>query len=218
MSGGSRRARRRAFGLLSLSGIFLVCILASLFLGLRIGGQKAAIAHLEDQIGYLESGVIPLRFMILSRSEESISARFRFYDADGSEVRSFERSWRGSELFIDSVVVSLGKGHLVFPSKVFTNATAPRGGTELFPYYDSDGFPSIYGHTGLDKKGRATFSDLFGKVKRLERNPEESKDAEGLSGVYGNAVHDLRQLGGFEVGAVYALVVRPTGGIELIRE
>ena len=135
MRGGAGRARRRAFGLLALAGIFLLCILASLFLGLRIGGQKAAIARLEDQIGYLESGVIPLRFMILSRSEESISARFRFYDADGSEVGSFERSWRGSELFIDSVVVSLGKGHLVFPSKVFTNATAPRGGTDVITSY-----------------------------------------------------------------------------------
>lgn len=191
---------------------------AGLVLGLLVTTQRNAIAHLEDRVAYLESSVVPLRFMVLSRSDESVSARFRFYDAGGREIGAFERSWRGSELYIDSVVVPLDERRLVFPSKVFTNATAPRGGTELFGYYDRDGFPGIYAAPSLDRQARDTLKEIFAMVKRSERGVDERPTRGALSGAYGNAVHDIRQFSSFEVGAVYALVVRPTGGIELVRE
>ena len=200
---------------ISLAAAAALLVLGFLAVGVVVARQRFLISRLEDRIGQLKAETVPLRFMVLSRSDQAVSARFRFYDADGREIAAFERSWNGSELFIDSIVVPVGGRTLVFPSRVFTETTAPRRGTELFGYYDRDGFPAIFDSASLDGRLRSSLSVLFSRVKRSE-GPESEGAA--LPGSWGNAVHELRRFREFEVGAVYSLTARSTGGIEIIRE
>lgn len=197
--------------------VVLIALLASFIAlfaaaGVILSGQRAAIERLEERIELLKDEFVPVRFMVLSRSDQSVSARFRFYDADGKEIASFERSWNGSELAIDSIVVPIADRVVAFPFRVFTDAVAPGKGTELFDYYDRDGFPAIFWSVGLDGKLKSALVELFARVRAYE------KSLAPIPGLYGSAVHDLRRLGAFEVGSVYSLVVRARGGIEIIRE
>lgn len=198
-----------------------ILVVGALAVGALVARQRFLIVKLEDRVALLKAETIPLRFMVLSRSDQSVSARFRFYDADGNEIAAFERSWNGSELFIDSIVVPVGGRFLVFPSRVFTEAMAPRSGTGLFDYYDHDGFPAIFDSAGLDGRLRSSLSVLFSRVKRSEGAATEAGgggEPVAIPGSWGNAVHDLRRFREFEVGAVYSLTARSTGGIEIIRE
>jgi hypothetical protein len=228
----NRRLRIRSiFHLLSVSALLLL-VAFLVVLTFTVLHRRSVIARLEDRIELLKSETVPLRFMVLSRSDETVSARFRFYDADGVEIASFERSWNGSELSIDSVIVPVGERALVFPSRVFTDAVPPKRGTELFGYYDRGGFPAIFNSSALDKTARSALGELFGRVRtiergdggaEIERSPGDRSRAPSivdrlLESAFGNAVHDLKRFRSFEVGAVYALVARANGGIEIIRE
>ncbi len=205
--------------------ILLLVVVVFGILAFTILQRRSLIARLEDRIDFLKAESVPLRFMVLSRSDTSVSARFRFYDAEGVEISSFERSWNGSELSIDSVVVPVGERALVFPSRVFTDAVAPKRGTDLFGYYDRDGFPAIFHSSALDRGARSALSELFSRIRSSERGDDPAagngRPWAGdrlLKGAFGNAVHDLKRFRTFEVGAVYALVARTDGGIEIIRE
>lgn len=207
---------------LTVAFLLLVVVLAGV-LAFTVLQRRSLIARLEERIELLKAESVPLRFMVLSRSDTSVSARFRFYDADGLEISSFERSWNGSELSIDSVVVPVGERALVFPSRVFTDAVAPKRGTELFGYYDRGGFPAIFHSTTLDGMARSALSELFGRIRSSERGDDLVTEVlqpgdRLLKGAFGNAVHDLKRVRTFEVGAVYVLVARMDGGIEIIRE
>jgi len=183
--------------------------------------QQKIIQDLEASIETLKTTTVPLRFMVLSRSDTEISARFRFYNADGKEIASFERSWNGSELYIDSLVVPLKTGALVFPVRAFTNAVAPRGGTNLVSYYDIDDMPGIYDSANLDTKKRQLFKELFIKLKTAEGfygTRTATNSGNKLLTYFGNAVHDIKQLRQFEIGTVYSLVVHTDGGIEILNE
>lgn len=205
--------------------VFILFLLVSGgFLGFYLVQQKRIIQDLESRIEQVKATTIPLRFMVLSRSDEEISARFKFYSADGKEIASFERAWKGSELAIDTLVVPIKGKFLAFPVRVFTDAIAPNKGTLLFPYYDRDGMPAIFDSPTLDGELRSGLRDLFGALKRMEQfygNPENKNPGPALSvlgTVFGNAVHDINRFWRFEIGIVYDLVVHPDGGIEILPE
>lgn len=232
-----RPVKKRSFSIMRcikriLFTVFIVAILATVAVTIYLSKQKDLIQNLELQIEQIKESTIPLRFMILSRSDTDISARFRFYNADGREIASFERAWSGYELAIDSLIVPVAGKQLLFPVRVFTDAIAPGKGTELFMYYDRDGFPAIFDSQSLDREARAALSQLFSRVKLTESlfssgnttNKQGTAD-EGeknlikpVPSIFGNAVHDIKQFRRFEIGVVYALLVRPDGGVEIIRE
>lgn len=201
----------------TLRGILAVLLLLSIAVAGTMAfiwwQQGSTIERLEERIARMKTATVPLRFMVLSRGE-NISARFRFYDADGNEIASFERAWRGSELSIDSVMVPVKDRWLAFPSRVYTELIPPSRGTELFNYYDRNGFPLIHDSAALDERDRTLLSELFGRV----RLPSFSENAYEGRRSWGSVVHDIRNLASFEVGAVYSLVVRESGGMEIIRE
>lgn len=218
----ARLFSRLARLLKTLAALAVLLLLAAVVaLGMFLTKQRSIISSLEGRIGAVKATTVPLRFMVLSRSDSSISARFRFYDADGRDVASFERAWNGSELAVDSLLVPVGGRYLAFPVRVFTDAVAPRRGTELFPYYDRDGFPAIYDSETLDDATRAALADLFSKLKTAEglyRGDAEGALEKPLRNLFGNAVHDLQRFRRFEVGTVYSLVVHSDGGIEILRD
>ncbi len=205
-----------------LAWLLVLGLLAAAAAGFVLYHQRGIIKTLEERIAAVKAVTVPLRFMVLSRSDADVSARFRFYDADGREIASFERSWKGSELAIDSLIVPLEERALVFPLRVFTDAIAPAKGTELFSYYDRDGLPAILDSADLDADTRAALRDLFTRIKTYEgllANESRGKNpVETIPGLFGNAVHDLKRFNRFEIGAVYALVAHADGGLEIIRE
>ncbi len=217
------KRERGALGMIkTILALLLLCLIGfAIVAGLFLQRQQKIIQDLEASIETLKTTTVPLRFMVLSRSDTEISARFRFYNADGKEIASFERSWNGSELYIDSLVVPLKTGALVFPVRAFTNAVAPRGGTNLVSYYDIDDMPGIYDSANLDTKKRQLFKELFIKLKTAEGfygTRTATNSGNKLLTYFGNAVHDIKQLRQFEIGTVYSLVVHTDGGIEILNE
>lgn len=174
--------------------------------------QRLSISHLADGKAGFRADAVPLRFTVLSRSDFSISANFRFYDSEGREIAAFERSWNGSELYIESIVETIGGRFFLFPAAVYTSASGTARGTDLFPYYDSGGFPSIFDSAGIDGSLLFSFRSLFSRVKSFRRNPDAPGPASG------GAFRDLRRLVDPEVGAEYALSVGADGGVELSKE
>lgn len=218
------RRRSRLSALLRRAWLVFIVLLVALtgLLGFYLVQQKKIIQDLERRIDQVKTVTIPLRFMVLSRSNEEISARFKFYSADGKEIASFERAWKGSELAIDTLVVPIKGKFLGFPVRVFTDAIAPNKGTLLFPYYDRDGMPAIFDSPTLDGELRGGLRDLFGALKRIEqfygttetKGPEPSLWVMGT--IFGNAVHDVNRFWRFNIGIVYDLVVHADGGIEIL--
>jgi hypothetical protein len=201
--------------------VVLSLITLAVAAGIFLQKQQQIIKNLEASIEALKITTVPLRFMVLSRSDTELSARFKFYNADGKEIASFERSWNGSELYIDSLVVPLKTGALVFPVRAFTNAVAPRGGTNLMYYYDFNDMPGIYDSVHIDEQKRLLFKELFVKLKTAEGlygSKTTTNSGGKILNYFGNAVHDIKQLRQFEIGTVYSLVVHTDGGIEIMNE
>jgi hypothetical protein len=165
---------------------------------------------------------IPLRFTVLSRSDTSISGKFRFYNAEGREIASFERSWNGSELFIESLAIPLGERVFVFPCRVFTDAPTSKKGTSLFPYYDQDGFPAIFDSQAMSPPARQAVSTLFFRTRLSDalfgRNyaariiPAMDSPVFSPYGRIQRRVHRSREL---QTGVVYALRAYSDGTTEV---
>lgn len=194
--------------------IFIILLTAALLVaGAVILHRRWILSTLEDRVSLLRPDAVPLRFTVLSRSEEAISARFRFYDTEGREIASFERSWNGSDLYIASVLVPVGQRFLLFPTRVFAEENYPRRGTELTGYYDRNGFPAIFDASTLDGALRSSLSAVFSAVKRFG-----GADAVEGRGGWTGAVFDLHRLRSPEVGPVYDLTVQPSGAVSIQRE
>jgi hypothetical protein len=206
----------------------LLIFLGCLVLGLLLKNQKARVKSLEERLSVLTETTRPVKFMLLSRSNGTITARFRFYDTTGKELAVFEQSWPGEELILDSVIIPAGKRFLAFPCRFFTDAVAPKNGTAIFDFYDRDGFPAIYDGPSLDAAARRDLVDFFALARAAAdysgdtssgTNPGEGVSGGRVSpddaGVYGNAVHDLKELARFESGVVYALEFHRSGAVEI---
>ncbi len=201
----------------------LACLLAAVLAAALVSGyvfirRSLAVSRLEERIGMLKAETVPLRFVVLSRSDQSVSARFIFYDADGREIAMFERSWNGSELAIDAVLVPVGERFLAFPARVFTDATAARRGTELFGYYDRGGFPAVFDSASLDAAARDALSVLFSKAKSFDADDGTGKTSIAPEGPSAGLAHVIKRLRDFEIGAVYAFVFRADGVADILRE
>ncbi|MFA6505098.1 MAG: hypothetical protein WCT14_03310 [Treponemataceae bacterium] len=184
-----------AISFLSVVGVALIVS------GYFLIRKQIAVHVLEKNAETLKTEYSPLRVLILSRSDQAVSARCFFYDADGREIASFERSWNGWELDVESILVPSAGRIFVFPSRISTGQSAPRGGTDLFGYYDTKGFPAIFASTSLNPSTYSAFSGLFAFIK-----------------AFGGTKRDLKRLRDFEVGAVYEFTAYSDGRIVFTRE
>jgi len=140
--------RRRSGGHGSpVLGIFIIAVsfISGGYLWVRHvdGSQRQKIAYLEGLSSRLRSESVPLKFMILSREGGEIKARLRFYDLSGREVAVMEKSWPGSQLYVDMLLVPIrsekgaekADSWLAFPYRVFTDTVSAASGTLLFDTY-----------------------------------------------------------------------------------
>lgn len=170
--------------------------------------QKGRLASLESSIALLKEEQVPLRFKVVARSGGGIELRLKFYDGDGEEIAIADRSLKGESLFLDFVTVPVAGKYLSFPKAVFTEAVPAEEGVSLLGLYDRGGFPQIFARKGMDRKAKDGLTALYLKLK-LGLQP---------GGSFGNAVHDIEEFASFEIGAVYKVVARLKGGLEIMED
>jgi hypothetical protein len=195
-------------GLKTFIVIFLLIALAFGCLSMLIIYQRSRLDGLKEAIAALEEETVAVRFKILERGPDGISFRLRFYDRDGTEVGSAEKKYEGQSLFIDFQVVKAESGYIAFPERAFTDKVAANQGLSLTSAYDRGGFPAIMDKKGIAPSAKKVFTSLFLSVKQ----------GRALEASFGSAVHDVKDLAGFDVGSVYRIVSRKKGGIEVLED
>lgn len=187
--------------------------------------QKERIAYLEDLSSRLRSETVPLRFSILSRDEGQLGARLKIYDLSGREIAAIEKSWKGSALYVDMLLLPFSAesakadkadSWLALPYRIFTDEIGAASGTLLFDSYDEEGFPGVLRGIPWKAREEKAIREAYAKARRLAAKGLPASDA--AHGGYGSAVHEVAKLASFEIGAVYKVVCRVKGGVEVMEE
>ncbi len=185
--------------------------------------QKRQIAHLEDLSARLTAETVPIKFMVLSRDGGEIKARVKLFDLKGREVAAVEKSWPGTELYIDMLLFPLSKGNgaatdswLSFPYRIFTDKLAAASGSMLFDAYDEGGFPQVLAGIDWRPEERAAVVACFASARKSAAAGTPATTA--AKGAFGSAVHEVSALSKFEIGIVYKVVCRLKGGVEIMED
>ena len=208
--------------------VFLVTFAAAGYFWFQnsAASQKKEIAYLESVSTRLRSETVPVKFMVLSREGGEIKARLRLYDLALREIAVVEKSWPGSELYIDMLLIPVRSGvtgrdekpdsWLAFPYRIFTNEIPAASGTLLFETYDSGGFPEVMRGIEWSAKEKSVIASAFAGARKKAAAGLPATDA--AKGAYGSAVHEVSKLSRFESGIVYKVVCRVKGGVEIMED
>ncbi len=194
-----------------LKALFLLALvlgIASLGISVIRSMQKAKLASLEDGIAALQEETVPMRFMVLSRNGTTLSVRLKFYNLAGDEFAAMDTELEGEQLYLDFLAVPYGKTWIAFPDRVFTELVAPEAGLDLQPLVAPAMGPRTYTGGSLDGRALIEIGTLYSALQ----------SGQPVHGAFGNAVHDIAQLGSFRVGQVYKIVIRKKGGLEILEE
>ena len=183
--------------------------------------QEKKIKQLESQVAFLKEEIVPIRFKILDRHDDTVFFSIKFYDMDRNVVYYYDENGEkqeyvrmklvGNELAFDFIIVPVGRRILAFPYKVFTDAIAPKDGIVLFQYYNRDNFPQIYYSSENSPAFNAGIKALFDKIQKGQ--------VQDIKGITGSLVQDVKGISQFEVGRIYKIILHPsTGGIEFVAE
>ncbi len=216
---------RRRFPILGAAIIAISFFLGGLF-WIRYANQqqKTEIARLEQLAERLRSETVPLKFMIVKKSESDITVRLRLYDLAGGEISIVERTLPGRSIFIDMLLVPLvspgggmasQRSYLAFPYRIFTDTTSPASGTLLFDAYDRKGFPRVLDGVQWTSAERAAIVSAFGAVRA---EAAKGEPASAAAGAFGSAVHESLDFSRFDEGVVYKVVCRLRGGVEILED
>ncbi len=191
-----------------LLAIFLV---GALFSGLLFGFkymQERKLHDLESGIEALQSETVPLRFMVLSRDAESVSVRVRLYDLAGTEIGFMETNLPGRQVFFDFIAAPYKQIWLAFPYRIFTERVPPADGVDLSILVAPEGIPLTYRNGSLNADALKKLGELHASILR----------GDSPKGSFGNAVHDVAELGTFSLETVYKIVIRAKGGMEILED
>jgi hypothetical protein len=209
----------------------ILIILASFILGGYLwvqsvgGAQKQRIDYLENLSTRLRSETVPVKLMVISRDDGQVKARLRLYDLSGKEVAVVEKSWPGTELYVDMLLLPFSSesdkaekadSWLALPYRVFTDSLSAASGTLLFDAYDSAGFPEVLRGISWTPKEQAAIKAAYAKARNLAAQGLPASDS--TKGSYGSAVHEVAKFAGFEPGLVYKVVSRVKGGLEILED
>jgi hypothetical protein len=216
---------RRGSPILGFS-IIVLSLVAGGYLWLQgaNGVQKGKIAYLEGLSARLSSETVPLKFMILSREGGEIKARIKLYDLSGREVAAMEKTWAGSEFYVDMLLVPVrsekagekADSWLAFPYRIFTDAVSAASGTLLFEAYDGAGFPEVFRGASWGSVDETALKAVFASARKLAATGLPASDS--AKGAFGSAVHEVSRLSRFEPGLVYKVVCRVKGGVEIMED
>lgn len=187
--------------------------------------QQEKITYLEKLSDRLRSETVPVKFMVLSRDEGQVKARLKLYDLAGREIAEIEKSWEGSAIYVDMLLLPFSSespradkadSWLALPYRVFTDKVSAASGTLLFDSYDSRGFPEVLRGVEWKSKEEKAIREAYAKARRLAAKGLPASDS--VPGGYGSAVHEVAKLASFEPEVVYKIVCRIKGGVEVLEE
>jgi hypothetical protein len=198
---------KKLFFLILIAGIAI-----ALFFGYFkcIDKQEQKIKMLESKISLLKETQTPIRFKILKKTADSIKFSAKFYNADAKEINKIETTIHGQELSFDFFVVPIKDRYVAFPYKIFSNQIAAANGIELYSFYNTDGFPSVFGSKDIDPVVREGLTEIFQKIR--------NNQLDSLNKYFGNMVHDIKEFKSFIPQTVYSINTHTKGGIEIIEE
>jgi hypothetical protein len=221
---GERKGKRRSpiLGVVLIFASFMAA--AYIWVGNSGESQKKTIARLEGFADRLRSETVPVKFMVLSRDSGEIRARFKLFDLSGRELSVLEKSWKGTELYVDVLLVPIASGKdakradswLALPYRVFTDEIPAASGTLLFDDYDVAGFPEVLRGVDWSAKEESSLKAAFAEARKAARAGLPASEA--LKGSFGSAAHEVSRLSKFEEGIVYKVVCRVKGGVEIMEE
>ncbi len=172
--------------------------------------QQKTIAALENKIALLKETYKPIRFKVLSKTDDSIKVLVKFYDVDKKEINKFETTVPGHELSFDFNVIPVKNKFIAFPSLLFSDALAASNGMKMYKFYDNNGFPEIYNSKNIDKDFKAALTKVFSEIK--------NDKLDSIDNHFGNMVHDMKKFKEFVPDEVYSIVSHSKGGIEILEE
>ncbi len=217
----SQVLKQQCFSIISV--VFALLVLSFALVRVVIGARAGTIRSLEAQIARMEETIVPVRFKVTARTQNSISADLRFYDLSGNTVGKRSVTVRGQELHIDVAAYSVAEhSWLFFPYAVFSDEIAPADGVLLSDAYDDEGFPLLYAKLPAQKKQAAAdeaFKESLTAVFSVVKGDAAAENERLLqeNQAFGSAVHDIKELSGFKVGVVYRILCHPhTGGAEIV--
>lgn len=114
--------------------------------------------------------ISPVQFFVYGTSPGTVSCRFGLYDKFGREIAMIERSWNGTELYLDFAKAQFGETVLLFPMRLYTDESKGNG-IELSHYYKKDGFCQIYSVLGDDEQEKKYFARLCDFAISENKNP-----------------------------------------------
>jgi hypothetical protein len=229
----NRGGKARGSALLGLL-LFLASVAGASYFWFQYSAssQRQRIAYLEDLEARLRSETVPIKFMVLSREGGEIKARLRLYDLAGREIAVLERSWPGSELYIDVLLVPAatraaprgakgaeaerGDSWLAFPYRVFTDELSAASGSLLFDAYDDGGFPGVL--RGIEWSAREKEAIVAAYSAARKRAAAGLPATDAAKGSFGSAAHEVASLSAFQAGIVYKVVCRVKGGVEIMED
>ena len=214
--------------------VFALTLLVSAYFWFEYSAsmQKKSVLRLDRLASRLGTGQVPLKISILSTQCGEIRSRLQIYDLSGREIAVMEKAWPGTELDIDMLLIPAssesGSGPratrgavpktdfwLAFPCRIFTDKLGAASGTLLFDAYVGQGFPEVLGGIPWSGKELASLTAAFGAARRRAA-ALPSRDS--ATRAFGSAAHEVVRLSRFEIGAVYKVVCRSIGGLEILRD
>jgi hypothetical protein len=186
--------------------IAVLLLSVAAFLGVYREIVNRRIAALERRPDSIPQSITPIRFSVLSRTEDVISARVTFLDRQGKEIRTIERSWSGFELVFRVAELKLGTAAVPFPSRIATDSVTV--GLPVFEYYNLSGFPAIYRTDSIPDRDKRDLSASFRAVRTTWF----------LKASRTRLTHVSVGLSDFEPGASYDLVCSSDGSVKIAKE
>ena len=95
-----------SFGSIVLGAIVVAVAAFGLVWGLD-RWQQRQLDQLSAAIASLQAETVPLRFMIIDRSADTVTVRVRFYNLADQEIAMLETTLAGQQLFFDFLAAPL---------------------------------------------------------------------------------------------------------------
>lgn len=179
---------------------------------LKTKSQEEKIARLNEQIEFLKSEQMPIRYKIKSRENGKTNFIVKFYDLENNKISKEKFSLKGSTISFDFYVVEFKEGYIAFPYKIFSDEVKAEDGIVLFKYYEKNNFPMTYFRKDASKVFNEGIEALFEKIK--------SGDIEDIDNIFGSMVQNNTTLAtkNRDVDKWYKIIVHTKGGIEIIED
>jgi hypothetical protein len=199
---------KKGIPILAIIVFLAIAAVATFFFLLKV--QKDQINLLGNELSSLESEKIPMRFIIEKPKDGYLNVTIRFMDGTGNPGPSVAYELKGTRLYLDFIIFPYKNAYLVYPWKIFTEQISPDNGINLCKDYLQNGFPVTFSNISISTQDKNKIMEYFDLAK--------SSEWQKIKNSFGNALHDIQEIGSFKTSVIYKVVTRKLGGIEIMED